>query len=160
MVKIWILDTKQRMYQVYFFRKYDMFNITIVVPLYDTSPRHTSIGRVNLLWNVSAAIPHSSFGFCHWGAKGGSIPLASDLWGVVFVFTMIYFSQPQTSKYCDFPSLFKGFMMHYCAKTPWTSVESHIIHSFMVVDTVYRLHYINLLIYHGQSNLPLLGWGG
>ena len=41
---------------------------------------------------------------------------ASDLQGVVFVFTMTLFVEPRMSKYCDFPSLFKGFMMYYCAK--------------------------------------------
>ena len=40
------------MYQVYLFTKYDMFDmfdITMHVPLYETSPRHMSIGRDNLL---------------------------------------------------------------------------------------------------------------
>ena len=44
--------------------------------------------------------------------KGGASPWR----GVVFVFTMTLFVEPQMSKDCDFPSLFKGFMMHYCAK--------------------------------------------
>ena len=95
---------------------FDVFDINIVLPLYDTSPCRTFIGRVNLLWKVSAAVPHSSPLFCCQGAKGGSFPLASDLRGVVFVFTMMYFSQPRMSKYCDFPSLFNGFMTHYCTK--------------------------------------------
>ena len=73
---------------------FDVFDINIVLPLYNTSPCHTFIGSVNLLWNVSAAVPHSSPLFCHQGGKGGSFPLVSDLRGVVLVFTMMYFSQP------------------------------------------------------------------
>ena len=43
------------MFQVYVFTKYDMFDmfdITMHVHLYETSPRHMSIGRDNLLWQV------------------------------------------------------------------------------------------------------------
>ena len=138
---------------------FDVFDINIFLPLYDTSPRRTFIGSVNLLWNISAAIRHSSPVFCHWGAKGGSLPLASDLWGVVFVFTMMYFSQPWTSKYCDFPSLFNGFMMHYCAKPleqAWKVTS--FTRSWMWIE--YRLlNRLVLLLCHGKSNLKQLGWG-
>ena len=86
--------------------------------------------------------------------------MASDLRGVVFVFTMMYFSQPRRSKYCDFPSLFNGFMMHYCTK-PLEQVwkVTSFTRSWLWIE--YRLlNRLVLLLCHGKSNLQQLGWGG
>ena len=53
---------------------FDVFDINIVLPLYDTSPHHTFIGRVNLLWNVSAAVPTVHLFFAVKELKGGASP--------------------------------------------------------------------------------------
>ena len=87
--------------------------------------------------------------------KGGD--LASDLQGVVLVFTMMYFSQPEMSKYCDFPSLFNGFMMHYCAK-PLEQVWK--VTSFTRLWLWIEYNRLVLLLCHGKRHLQLLGWGG
>ena len=63
------------------------FDIAVYVPLYETSPLLGSSGRTSLLWNISAAVPHSVVA-CH-EAKGGNHPLTSDFLGVFFVFTIL-----------------------------------------------------------------------
>ena len=86
------------------------------IPLYDTSCLTGSWGNWNLLWKVSAAVPQPSWRLL--GAKGGRCPFSLLRLGVVFVFTIFFLCswQPRTYELIDFPSLVKGFIMHYCAK--------------------------------------------
>ena len=105
------------MYQVYFLENMTCSTCSTLLLLYLCMTQHPIVHPLEGLISCETSqqpSPHSSFGFGFF--KGGSLPLASDLQGVFFVFTMTPFSQPRMSKYCDFSSLFKGFMMHYCAK--------------------------------------------